>query len=453
MAVRHRQRVLLVQVPTSHHGAGERVYPLGLARLGRCVPQDMERFGLDLNILPDPWPALDQLLLELQPEVVALSFRNIDPLAGHQVSYLPYLVTTARLVRRRCINTRILAGGPAFSLFGKRLLAQVPQIDAGIIGEAEHVFARLLVDASPASVPGLVWRQKGTIRQNSPRSAGSLAHLPALDTALFPPADYLDGNRYVAAVGIEGKRGCDLACTYCVYPQLGGCSMRLRAPRVIVDEMQTLHRDHGACMFHFTDAVLNRPADHFESLCREICRRGLEVRWTGFLREEGFTRQQLALAQAAGLVAIYFSGDGLSRYGLKLLNKRMAPSDLHRAARLTAEAGMLTMCHFMTNLPGESEQDFDEGRRLLERLLAVHAPAGNLGAVIFNPIRLYPGAPLTRRVISAGKLPSGADLLYPFYYNPPETAHRLHELDVLCQAAGVFSRLGLSTGHPKEDSG
>lgn len=450
MVIRDRQRILLLQVPTSHYGAGERVYPVGLARLGSCVPKTMESFGLDLNILPDPWPTLDEQLKVIQPDVVALSFRNIDPLAGHQVSYLPSLITAARLVRRHCPLARILAGGPAFSLYAQPLLAQVPQIDAGIIGEGEENFVQILADAPPSAIPGLIWRENGAIRQNPPTGTLDLKQLPALDTMLFPPSDYLDGNRYVAAVGIEGKRGCDLACTYCVYPQLGGCRMRLRPPKAIVDEIEMLHCDHGVGMFHFTDGVLNRPAGHFEAVCREICRRGLKVGWTGFLREDSLTRQQLTLAQTAGLVAVYFSGDGLSRYGLKLLNKRMTPDHLLRAARITVEAGMLTMCHFMANLPDEREEDFNEGRQLLEQLLEIHAPAGNLGAVIFNPIRLYPGAPLTRRVIRAKQLPDATDLLYPVYYNPLETAHRLHELDVLCQAAGVFSRLGLSTRDPEE---
>ncbi len=437
---------MLLQTPTSHYGAGERVYPAGLARLGSCVPESMERFGLDMNLPPDPWPLLDRRLREIRPDVVALSFRNIDPLAGHQASYLPSLIAAVRLVRSRCPQARILAGGPAFSLFARRLMTEAPQIDAGMAGEGEGGFTRLLGETLPDSVPGLVYRKNGVVRHNAVQNGLSLEKLPPFDTELFPPSDYLEGNRYVAAVGIEGKRGCDLSCAYCVYPGLGGCRMRLRPPSAVVDEMEMLHRDHGVAMFHFTDGVLNRPSDHFESVCREILRRGLKVGWTGFFREDSLSLRQLELAQSAGLAAVYFSGDGLSRYGLGLLNKRMAQENLLEAARVTVEAGMLTMCHFMANLPGESDQDFDEGRKFLERLLEIHAPAGNLGAVILNPVRLYPEAPLARRLIRDKQLPADTDLLYPVYWNPPETVKRLHELDVLCQTAGIFSRLGPGTG-------
>jgi anaerobic magnesium-protoporphyrin IX monomethyl ester cyclase len=75
--------------------------------------------------------------------------------------------------------------------------------------------------------------------------------------------------------------------------------------------------------------------------------------------------------------------------------------------------------------------------------LEIHGAAGNLGAVIFNTIRLYPGAPLTRKLLRKGLLDPRTDLLYPVYFNPPQWAHQLYELECRCHSAGVFSRLKL----------
>ncbi|MBL0700497.1 MAG: hypothetical protein JJV92_06425, partial [Desulfosarcina sp.] len=86
-------RILLVQVPSSHMGAGEKVYPLGLSRLSSLIPKEHAKWALDMNISPDPWPELKEILLNVQPDIVSLSFRNIDPLAGHQASYLSSLKT------------------------------------------------------------------------------------------------------------------------------------------------------------------------------------------------------------------------------------------------------------------------------------------------------------------------------------------------------------------------
>jgi anaerobic magnesium-protoporphyrin IX monomethyl ester cyclase len=439
-------RVLMVQTPTSHLGAGERVYPLGLSRLAGLTSEGDDVRGLDMNLHPDPWPLLGQTLLEVQPAVVMLSFRNLDPLAGHHASYLSGLRTSARLVRRLTPDARILAGGPGFTLFAERLMQAVPELDGGVIGEGEPAMPYLLAHPwQPQTTPGLIWRSvDGRIRRNRPASPpADMDALPEMDIQRFRPGDYLRGNAYVAAVGIEGKRGCDLGCGYCVYPLLGGCTIRVRKPELIVDEMQRLYNRCGVKLFHFTDAVINRPADHFEAVCREILRRKLDIQWTGFFRENEMSQPLTRLAMDAGLIAVYFSGDALTDEGLALLNKRMTLDDIFRAARITAQCGVLTMCHFLVNLPGQDAVQAARARRTVDRLLEIHGAAGNLGAVIFNTIRLYPGAPLTRKLLRKGLLDPRTDLLYPVYFNPPQWAHQLYELECRCHSAGVFSRLKL----------
>ena len=438
-------RVLLVQVPTSHLGAGERVYPLGLSRLSGLIPAHVEKQALDMNLSPDPWPVLREKLSEFEPDTVMLSFRNLDPLAGHQTSYLSSLKTAAQMVRLLTPDARIWAGGPAFSLFAERLMREVPEIDLGLVSEGEIVFPRMISgDVAPESLPGVVWRNNGQLVANPLGEKTDLNALPEMDIETFSPATYLEGNMYVAAVGIEGKRGCDLQCGYCIYPCLGGRQMRLRSPGKIADEMEHIHKTFGARLFHFTDSVVNRPADHFEAVCRELIRRKLEVSWTGFFREDTLTQQQCDLALKAGLIAIYFSGDALTDHGLKILSKRLTKEDLFRASRITVSSGALTMCHFLVNLPGELPDYEEEARETLDRLLEIHAPAGNLGAVILNTVRVYPGAPLTRRLYRKGLLDPSVDLLYPVYYNPLPTSHFLHELQTRCHSAGVFSHLKLN---------
>lgn len=440
-----KRKILLVQLPTSHLGAQERVYPLGLSRLSTTVPQAMDKLVLDMNVVADPWPELKQLLEEFAPDVVAFSFRNLDPLAGHQASYLSSLKSAALLADTFVPNARIVAGGPAFSLFAERLMVEVPQLDFGLKGEAELVFHRLLeVEPPDKNLPGLVWRDGDRVAVNQPGVKIDLDDIPGPDFQSFSPLDYTEGNSYVAALGIEGKRGCDLHCGYCLYPFLGGNSMRLRNPQKIVDEMEHLVKEYQIKLFHFTDPVVNRPADHFKALCRELLHRKLEVAWTGFFREDQVTLDNLALAQDAGLCGVYFSGDALTERGLKLLQKRMTVEDLLNGARVTAELGMLTMCHFLLNLPGENDSEIEDAEDMLEKILEIHHPKGNLGAVIFNHVRLYPGAPLTRKLIASGELDPDIDLLYPVYHNPVKFSHVLHEFEARCHAANVFSRLEVS---------
>ncbi len=439
-------KLLMVQVPTSHLGAREKVYPLGLARLSSLVPPHIDKASLDMNICPDPWLALKQALEHHRPDMAAFSFRNIDPLAGHQASYLSSLQTAVQMAGQLLPDIEIIAGGPAFSIFGKQLMQKIPRIDIGIIGEGEPVFELLLSKTcDPARIPGIIWRKNGSLvvnhlKNNTTVPKLSMDSIPAPDTNAFDPKAYTRGNSYVAPIGIEGKRGCDLWCGYCLYPFLGGTRMRLRSPEKIVDEMQMFSKKFGISLFHFTDSVVNRPADHFEALCRELISRKLDVSWTGFFREDSLTRNNLDLAMKAGLAAIYFSADALTARGLDLLNKKLTCDQILEAAQMTAERKILTMCHFLVNLPGENDDEIQRSRQFLDRLLEIHHPVGNLGAVIFNHVRLYPGAPLTNRLIRSGVLDPDTDFLYPVYHNPEKYSHVLHEFEARCHSAGVFSR-------------
>ena len=438
-------KILLVQLPTSHFGAKELVYPLGLSRLSSLVPDKYFKHVLDMNLYVDPWEKLHGVVKNVRPDIAFLSFRNIDPLAGHQTSYISSLKTPVKMIRSMIPEAKIIVGGPAFTLFAKRLLREIPEIDYGISGEGEVVFQEMLkAPFALEKIPGLIWKNKGDIFQNRSWKKTDIDSLPMIDADSFRPRDYLEKNQYVAVMGVEGKRGCDLKCSYCTYPYLGGGQLRLRSPVKITDELEYLKKEYGVRLFHFTDSVVNRPADHFRAVCKEMLRRKLDIGWTGFFRETDLTSELLDLAISSGLVAVYFSGDALTDDGLKVLNKGMAKKDIINAAEITAKSGILTMCHFLINLPGETVDHFHEAAGTMDKLLEIHAPAGNLGAVIFNNIRLYPNAPITNRLIKSGRLSPETDLLFPVYYNPEKTSHFLHRLEAKCHEAGVFSRLSIS---------
>ena len=438
--------ILFVQLPTSHLGAREIVFPLGLSRLVAHTPDHFPKATLDMNIANDPWAEFRERLENFAPKVVALSFRNIDPLAGNQSSYISSLKTAAEMIRLLLPSAKIITGGPAFSLFPRQLMEMVPELDMGLIGEGEAVIEQLLDSIDqPHFIPNLIWRSAGDIIQNQAGTPLDLDLLLRPSYQYFCPTDYLKQNKYVASMGIEGKRGCDLNCGYCVYPRLGGTRMRLRSPERIVDEIEHLKNEYGISLFHFTDGVVNRPVNHFEELCRELLGRKLEINWTGFLREDSFTEQTADLAKKSGLVACYFSGDALTEQGLKILNKKMSKEDIFNAAKISADRNILTMCHFLVNLPFEEDSRHQEATETMARILDIHESVGNLGAVIFNTVRLYPGAPLTQKLLKANLLDPQINLIYPVYHNPAKSAYVLHELEALCHKAGTFSQLKIKS--------
>jgi putative variant cofactor biosynthesis B12-binding/radical SAM domain protein 1 len=258
------------------------------------------------------------------------------------------------------------------------------------------------------------------------------------DRGLLDPSSYIDINAYVPAIGIESKRGCPFTCSYCVYPKLQGRRLRCRPPVAIVDEIEALHKEYGIGSFHFTDPVLNIPQGHLEEISQEILRRNLKVRWDGFLRENLLTERNVALFEKAGCECFSFSPDGLCGPSLKVLGKRMKESDILKAAQIAARTDVLSVYHFMVNVPGENEETCKRGINLLDRLYDLHSRKRNLGTIVLNNIRILPGTPIEERARREGILRPGTDLLYPTYYNPPPFDSLRYRLETLHLCKNVF---------------
>ena len=132
---------------------------------------------------------------------------------------------------------------------------------------------------------------------------------------------------------------------------------------------------------------------------------------------------------------------GLRTIALKLLGKNLTMEQVLHAGKLAAQSGILTVYHFLANLPGESRATVDEAYGLLDRLFSLHASKGNLGAVVVNNLRLYPGTPLTEKILRDRLIDPGHDLLYPIYFNPPPWDNLRHELAAFCMSRGAVGYL------------
>jgi radical SAM superfamily enzyme YgiQ (UPF0313 family) len=244
-------------------------------------------------------------------------------------------------------------------------------------------------------------------------------------------------------MGVETKRGCPNNCRYCLYPTLQGCQLRLRSPERVVDELEFLTEAFKIKLVHFTDPVVNQPVGHLRSICREILRRRLDIGWTGFFREDCLSAEDMELYRKSGLATCYFSGDGASEWALDLLGKGLSRDDILHAARIAADSGVLTVCHFLVNLPGETQQTVDDTRALLDHLFEIHSKGGKLGAVVINNLRLYPGAALTDAILRNRLIDPSVDLLYPTYFNPPPWDSLRHELTALCMKKSTSNYLSI----------
>lgn len=413
-------KILLIQTPSVDGPSQERVYPIGIVILAGCLKKAGHEVGiLDMNMESDPYGAVKVRLSNDRPDIVGLSLRNIDPLGNKTSSLIPPFLVTAKMVASLLPKARIIAGGTGFSLFPERLMTEVPEIHYGIVGEAEDTLPQLIASlGSPPLLPGLCARKDGLIQITPPSQKLDMSCYRPPDWTLLDPALYAKINSYVPAIGIETKRGCPFHCSYCVYPQLQGSRLRCRTPQAVVDEIEHLHKEYGIERFHFTDPIVNFPENHLSDICNEILKRDLKIRWDGFMREDHFSRENAALYERAGCECFSFSPDGLCQESLDLLDKRLTEQDILKAAAIASDTDVISVYHFMVNLPGETEKTCEKGLRTIEKLYDIHTKKRNLGTIVLNNIRILPGTPIEKLARETGVIGPETDLLYPTYHNP-----------------------------------
>ena len=329
--------------------------------------------------------------LRERPALVGLSLRNLDDAsAASRVSFLPGHREVAAAVRRHT-DAPLVLGGVGFSIAPAAALRALGA-DLGMRGEGEEALAMLARGDAPASIPGLVWRDGESLRENPPRPID-------LSSLAAPRRSFVDNPRYLregAQVGFETSRGCPMPCRYCADPPARGRALRRRAPESVADEVSDLHA-RGVDVLHTCDSEFGLDPAHGEAVASALAARGLgeRVRWYAYCTPSGFTAGLASAMRAAGCVGVNFGIDHVDDGMLARLGRTHRLADVQAARDACRRAGIAVMFDLLLGAPGESRGTIARAIEILRRL-DPDAVGVTLG------LRLYRGTPLADELAPAG---------------------------------------------------
>jgi radical SAM superfamily enzyme YgiQ (UPF0313 family) len=395
------------------------VTPVGLDYIAGAVHDaGIECEVVDLCLCENPSEELAKQLAAGEPELVALSFRNIDdcfwPSAQWFVPRLSDLVTQVR----ENTDAPIVLGGVGFSIMPEGIV-DFTGADFGIRGDGEQPLVQLIREIRNNQnwheVLGLIWREDGQVHSNEPAWPRK--------TSLPTGRDFVDNKTYFkkgGQCGIETKRGCNRPCVYCADPLAKGKHLRLRDAAEVADEVENL-LGQGIDVLHLCDSEFNIPIEHSKEVCREFIHRrlGEKIRWYTYMAVTPFDDELAKLMRKAGCVGIDFTAD--SACGIMLSNYRDAHSaeDLATAVQLCRDYDITVMLDLLLAGPGETEETLAETIEFVKQIEPDCVGAG-LG------VRIYPGTGMAVIAESEGVLESNpnikrkydgpVDLLKPTFY-------------------------------------
>ena len=395
------------------------VFPLGLAFLAKGLSAEghpLEVF--DLCFFQNASADLKTCLQRFQPELICLSLRNLDNLTyPTSISYLKEVEEVIQVCRQYA-SSRLVIGGSGFSLAPKELL-QYFDVDFGIVGEGEEILLQLvrgLERKDPIfSSPQLL------IKENPVPPSIEGARVFPLST---PDRTLFETKRYLEEGGmgnIQTKRGCPFSCIYCTYPLLEGRWVRVRKVEEVVEELRFLTQEQDVDYVYFVDDIFNYPPSYAESLCREMVRNKVEVKWSAFVNPGFLTETVLKWMKEAGCVGVEFGTDSGSPRMLENYKKSFTTEDVIRSSTLCSTL-KINHCHYLLfGGPGEDEKTIEESFKLMDQLepTAIIAMLG---------IRIYPGTEMEQISLAQGVIRKDTPLIYPHFYISPELKGRLEKV-------------------------
>lgn len=346
---------------------------------------------IDAYALSWSWKRFADELAAARPDVLGLS--AMTPVAD---------VAARAAAIGRPHARHIVLGGPHPTAVREQVFADIPELDAAVVGEGETV-----------SVDLMAWWQAGSPGPPPPGvlvpGAPFTAHEPDRDLTRLPmPARHLLPNhayRYLFATRrgfgtMITSRGCPFRCSFCD-KSVSGSRWRARPAWHVVDEMQQMREQFGLRFINFYDDNFTLNRVRVVEICEEILRRNLDIEWKCEGRVDGVDVALLRLMRRAGCRVVAYGVESGNPETLSLLRKDITVEQSISAFAATREAGLRSLAYMILGAPGEDSAAVRHSVRFCRQIGADY--------VQFSSLTAMPGTPLFMHHSQTTSVPNPLD--------------------------------------------
>lgn len=276
------------------------------------------------------------------------------------------------------LSVPVVIGGSHVTALPERTLSEFGAFDYGIRGEGEKTILellRLIFDSTTGpeagAIPGLIFRNNGSVRVNEPRpwlTEGELEQLP------YPAFDRYYGENRKALSGKDSyyvmfsARGCPYSCAFCM--QVLGRQVRPFSASRICDEIEYAVSRYGAHTIDFADEIfLFDSARTREILSLMIAKRLPEkIRWSGLTRANMVNQELIALAKRAGCYKLEMGVESGDDGILNAIGKKITVEQVTNAVAVIKRNDIRLGTYFILGHPGETRSTVRKTVRLAASL-------------------------------------------------------------------------------------
>ena len=327
-------RILLLNAPPlKTFGITGQIYPplgiLYLASYARGKRPDFEFKAIDGY--KENNQKLVHKIIAYTPDILGVSFTTQAATGAYK------LINEVKQINPKIV---IVTGGPHTSILPEDCLEK-SAADIAVIGEGEETFLEIAEKVDSASkdmstIIGTAVMDSGRFKKNPMRPLiGDLDEIP------FPARDLLDIKKYPGYMykkydcdtDIVSARGCPFNCTYCSNPvwKLQKPWYRLRSPKNVVDEIESIINDYGIREVYDQTDEFNGNKKWAKEVCDEIIKRKLDIAWKAQMRVDNIDSELVAKLKQSGFWMGLFGLESANDRTLEGINKKQTVEQINQA--------------------------------------------------------------------------------------------------------------------------
>jgi anaerobic magnesium-protoporphyrin IX monomethyl ester cyclase len=366
--------------------------PLGIGYLGAVLHKN----NFQVNVIDCQAYNLSQQqvreeLSKFKPDIVGITSTTLTYKSALKI---------AKNAKEVCPNCITAIGGSHVTFWDDKALQEEPALDVVVRGEGEQTMLEIAqrVENHQAldDIIGTTCREDDKIKKNPDRH-----FLEDLDSLPFPALHlwkHSDNLRKYGSIPypVMTSRGCVFWCNFCTAVRMFGRKYRMRSPKNVVDELESLYKNYHATQFTFYDDAFTVDQDRTMEICNEIKRRGLRIKWDCETRVDMVSKELLVKMRETGCVGVWFGVESGSKEQLESMGKGFSLAQTRRAFKWAKEAGLMTVAGVILGFPGETKESAQETIRFIKEL-----NPNDVGFYIATP---YPGTPMYEEVKANGSL-------------------------------------------------
>ena len=382
--------------------------PIGLAYIAGHLDHERHQVKvLDLMFADDHLAEVEAAVKEFQPEMVGMSIRN---LSNHSYLDTKWALPISQEVisRVRSVsNAVIVCGGPAFSILPKECFEFLGP-DLGLAGDAGETFATLadrieIGEPDYFNLPGLVYKKDGQTVQNEGYCTSEFAKPPRLED--------LDMARYNKAgfgIGILTKLGGFYYPANASQAQINESGWRVIRPiDQVVAEVKDMKERFDMKKVFFVDNGFNLPLDHAKSLCGELIKADVNIRWNTCLAPFNCDTELIGMMKEAGcglVMMVNRSGNPGDMGSMVEENEQLA-----EVCRMCGDGDLHYNIGKTFGEPGETRESVDNK---LDFLRSINPAMTSLRV----GVSVMPGTEVAVKAREEGLITDESELVKPTFY-------------------------------------